>query len=109
NSMNPDAPYEVRERLQNFRANAQRLKDLGDAYDWLLPNHNGYPIAKSYLDDYIGLVDAVFAGTAAIEDKLNHPFVEMDEKAPFLCRVRYGKGSIFIRKDELMKVYGKGE
>ncbi|MCD8337244.1 MAG: MBL fold metallo-hydrolase [Lachnospiraceae bacterium] len=109
NSNNPDAPYEVRERLMNFRANAQRLKGLSDAYDWLLPNHNGYPIAKSYLDDYISLVDAVFAGTAAIEDKLNHPFVDMDPRAPLLCRVRYGKGSIFILKDELMKVYGTGE
>ncbi len=109
NSKNPDAPYDVRERLVNLRSNTQRLKDLRGAYDWILPNHNGYPIAKSYLDAYIRLVDEIFAGTARIEDKLNHPFVEMDPKAPYLCRVRCGKGSIFIRKDELMKVYGKGE
>ena len=68
-----------------------------------------FPIAKSYIDDYIGLVDAVFGGTAVIEDKLNHPFVEMDPKAQELCRVRYKKASIFIKKAEVMKVYGKGE
>ncbi len=109
NSNNPDAPYEIHERLGSLRANAVRLKGLSDAYDWLLPNHNGYPIAKSYLDDFIGLVDAIYAGTAVIEDKLNHPFVEMDPKAPFLCRVRYQKCSIFIRKDEVMKAYGTGK
>lgn len=85
------------------------MKELGTEYDWLLPNHNGFPVAKSYIDDYIGLVDAVFGGTAVIEDKLNHPFVEMDPKAPELCRVRYKKASIFIKKAEVMKVYGKGE
>ena len=109
NSKNPEAPYDVRERMLNFRANMQRVKDLGDAYDWLLPNHNGYPIAKSYLDEFIGLVDAVFAGTAVIEDQLNHPFVEMDPKADKLCRVRFKRVSIFIEKEELMKIYGKQE
>lgn len=108
NSKNPNAPYDVRERLENFRANNCRLKALEDAYDWILPNHNGYPIAKSYIDDYIDLVDAVFAGTAAIEDKLNHPFVEMDPNSVNLCRVRWKKASIFIVKKEVMKVYGAG-
>lgn len=109
NSKNPEAPYDVWERMLNFRANMQRVKDLGDAYDWLLPNHNGYPIAKSYLDEFIGLVDEVFAGTAVIEDQLNHPFVEMDPKADKLCRVRFKRVSIFIEKEELMKIYGKQE
>ena len=108
NSKNPEAPYDVRQRLLNLKANTQRMKYLEGDYDWLLPNHNGYPIAKSYLDDFIGLVDAVFAGTAVIEDKLNHPFVEMDPKASGLCRVRYQKASIFIEKEEVIKVYGKG-
>ncbi len=108
NSKNPEAPYDVRQRLLNLKANTQRMKYLEGDYDWLLPNHNGYPIAKSYLDDFTGLVDAVFAGTAVIEDKLNHPFVEMDPKASGLCRVRYQKASIFIEKEEVIKVYGKG-
>ena len=109
NSQNLEAPYDVRERMLNFRANMQRVKDLDDAYDWLLPNHNGYPIAKSYVDEFIGLADAVFAGTAVIEDQLNHPFVEMDPKADKLCRVRFKRVSIFIEKEELMKIYGKQE
>ena len=106
NSGNPDAPYVVRERIDNMRANAQMLLDLCDDQTWILPNHNGFPIAKEYLEDYIGLADAIDAGTAVIEDKLNHPFAEMDPKAPELCRVRYGRVSIFIKKAEVLKIYG---
>jgi glyoxylase-like metal-dependent hydrolase (beta-lactamase superfamily II) len=107
NSKNPDAPYDVKERLDNFRENNVRIKGLATEFDLLLPNHNGSPIAKSYIDEYIELVDAIFAGTATIEDKLNHPFIEMDPKAPELCRVRHKHASIFIKKAEVLKVYGK--
>lgn len=107
NSRNPEAPYDVRERLENLKANAERLCGLSGEYDLIFPNHNGCPIAKEYLSRYMELVDAVYAGNAMIEDKLNHPFIEMDEKAPTLCRVRWKNVSIFIRKDLVMTVYGK--
>lgn len=107
NSKNPDAPYNVKERLDNLKANALRLCERGEEYDLIFPNHNGGPVAKEYLEQYIELVDAVYAGTAVIEDKLNHPFIEMDEIAPILCRVRWKNVSIFIRKDLVMTVYGK--
>lgn len=109
NSCNPDVVYDAEERLMNMRSNMIRLKTLEETYDWILPNHNGYPLAKSYIDAYISLVDAVFDGSAAIEDRLNHPFVEMDPKAAELCRVRYKKASIFIKKTDVMRLYGKGE
>ena len=108
NSNNPNAPYDVKERLLNFKDNCQRMKDLAGEYDYLLPNHNGFPIAKSYLDEYIELVDHIFDGMAKIEDKLNHPFIERDPKAPALCRVRWKHSSIFIKRELLMTVYGKG-
>ena len=107
NSNNPDAPYEVRERLDNLKSNAERLISLADAYDLIFPNHNGAPIAKEYLTHYVELVDAVYSGQAIVEDKLNHPFIEMDPKAPTLCRVRYKDVSIFIKKYLVMSVYGK--
>lgn len=107
NSKNAAAPYEVGERLANFKANGERVRDLGEAYDFLMPNHNGTPIAKSYVQDYIDLVDTVWDGTAVIEDQLNHPFIEMDPVADKLCRVRCGKASIFIKKADVMKVYGE--
>jgi glyoxylase-like metal-dependent hydrolase (beta-lactamase superfamily II) len=107
NSCNPDAPYHVEKRIENLRRNALRLKgSIGEGW-YLLPNHNGTPISTAYLDAYVKLVDDIYAGTAVIEDKLNHRFIEMDPKAPELCRVRRGSVSIFIKKQEVRKVYGK--
>lgn len=107
NSANPEVAYDVKTCLDNFRENAGFVKNLQGEIRYLFPNHNGTPIAFSYVDDFIGLADAVYAGTAVIEDKLNHPFIEMDPKAPTLCRVRYKSASIFINKSLLMEVYGK--
>lgn len=101
NSANPEAATDVKTRLENFKANNIRLKELTGEYDYLLPNHNGFPIAKSYLDEYMELVDAIYEGTATIEEKLNHKYIEMDPKAPLLCRVRWKNASIFIEKAEL--------
>ena len=106
NSHNPDAPYDVHERIDNMRYNAETVLKLCDKNTWILPNHNGFPIARSYVEDYIRLADAIHDGTAIIEDRLNHPYVEMDPKAPELCRVRYGHVSIFIKKAEINKIYG---
>ena len=106
NSCNPDAPYHVEKRVENLRQNALRLKEIVGEGWVLLPNHNGTPISLAYLDSYIALADAIFAGTAQIEDKLNHRFIEMDPKAPELCRVRNGDSSIFIKKKEILKIFG---
>ena len=109
NSSNPDAPYDVKDRIDSMKKNALRLREIAEngSREWkLLPNHNGSPLSISYLDDYIGLADAIYAGTAKIEDKLNHRFIEMDPKAPELCRVRYNHCSIFIKKAEVLKIYG---
>ena len=106
NSCNPEAPYHVEKRLENLRLNALRLAAIANEGWYLLPNHNGTPISLSYLQDYVRLVEEIYAGTAVIEDKLNHRFIEMDPKAPELCRVRCGACSILIKKTELLKVYG---
>ena len=105
NSNNPEAPYDVKERLDNFKKNALKIKSLRPRY--IFPNHNGTPIADCYLDDFIGLVDGIYSGNSVIEDKLNHKYIEMDPKAPSLCRVRNRNASIFIKKELLMSVYGK--
>lgn len=107
NSRNPDAPYDVRERLENLRENALDILKIRDQIAFLMPNHNGTPIAADYLEDYVRLVEEVFAGTAVIEDKLNHMYLEMDPRASKMCRVRSGSVSIIILKEEVMKVYGK--
>ncbi len=107
-SSSNDPTYGIRERLDNMRANAADILALKDQIKYLLPNHNGAPIAMSYIEDYIGIVDHIYAGDAIIEDKLNHPFVEKDPIASEgICRVRWGKASIFSIKKQIMSVYGK--
>ncbi|WP_162011037.1 MBL fold metallo-hydrolase [Streptococcus sp. S784/96/1] len=110
NSRNPKMAdsYDIKERLLNFKANTELLLSYQDQYDYLLPNHNGGPIAKSYLQDYLDLVDGIFAGTVTIEDRLNHRFIEMDPRSATFCRIRYGKGSIILVKDDVLKVFGTG-
>jgi hydroxyacylglutathione hydrolase len=109
NSNNPDAPYDVKERLENFYQNTKRIQDLSSEYDYLLANHNGVVMAKSYTQEFIELVEGIFSGDVTIEDKLNHKFIEMDPKAPELCRVRHKHVSIFIKKALLMEVFGTSQ
>lgn len=109
NSRNPDIVYDEEERLANFKENVEKIKALSSEFTYLLPNHNGAPIAKSYIDEYIELVDAVYDGTAVIEEKLNHPYIEKDPQADRLCRVRWKHASIFTYKDEVRKIYGGGK
>lgn len=107
NSKNPKVQYYGEECLLNFKKNCERIRSLSSQFDYLLPNHNGAPIAKSYIDDYIELVDAIYAGNAVVEEKLNHPYIEKDEQAAKLCRVRWKKASIFIYKDVVQSLFGK--
>ena len=102
-------PYDLKMRLLAHRENMKRLRALQPAIDCLLPNHNGFPIDVSYIDDFIALTDGIFAGNAEIEDKLNHRFIEMDPIAPRLCRVKLGRVSFFMEKEPLLAFYGKGE
>lgn len=101
--------YDLKERLVAHRENMRKLQKLKADVDRLLPNHNGFPIEISYIDDFIALTDAVFTGDAVIEDKLNHPFIEMDPIAARLCRVKYSRVSFFAEKEALLDIYGKGE
>lgn len=101
-------PYDLRQRLLAHRENMERLWARRDEFDCLLPNHNGFPIDNGYIRDFIALTDAIFAGTAVIEDRLNHPFIELDPIAPRLCRVKLGRASFFVEKEPLMQLYGTG-
>lgn len=101
--------YDLLGRLLAHRDNMRRLKMIQDKIDCLLPNHNGFPIELSYIDDYIALTDAIFSGDAIIDKELNHKFIERDPIAPKLCRIRYGRASFFTEREPLLRFFGKGE
>ena len=100
--------FVLRDRLIAHHRNMLRLKVCGDQWHTIFPAHNGAPIAPSYLDDHIALVERIFDGGAAIEDKLNHPHAEAGDPEHRLCRVRWNKASFFVVKEDLMALWGTG-
>lgn len=104
----PDVPYFLDERLCRHRKNMLKLRERLTGEEWIFPAHNGAPIAQEYIDDYIELVEQIYAGKAMIEDKLNHRFAEMDDPEHRLCRVRWKGASFFVVKKDLLLLYGRG-
>lgn len=102
----PGYPFVLDTRLRTHRSNMLRIREMKGVWNTLLPAHNGAPIAHSYLDDYISLVEHIYAGDAAIEDKLNHVHIEAGDPEHKLCRVRWGGASFIVTKTDLMEVYG---
>lgn len=99
--------FVLEERLKAHHRHMLELKGLLPRWHTLLPAHNGAPIAHSYLEDYIGLTEHIFAGDATIEDKLNHVHAEAGDPEHRLCRVRWQKASFFVVKEDLMALWGK--
>ncbi|MGI6334218.1 MAG: MBL fold metallo-hydrolase [Saccharofermentanales bacterium] len=102
----PGYAFDLDARLRAHHKNMLRLRALEGQWNTLLPAHNGAPIAHGYLDDYISLVEHIYAGDAIIEDKLNHFYAEQSDPEHRLCRVRRGSASFFVNKADMMKLYG---
>ncbi len=102
----PGYDFILDKKLRAHYASMLRLRSLKGRWNTLLPAHNGAPIAHSYLDDYIALVEHIYAGDAVIEDKLNHKYAEAGDPEHKLCRVRWKKASFFVVKEHMMELYG---
>ena len=100
-----DHPYDFKQRVQSHKANMEKLWARRDEYEFCCPNHNGSPIAKEYIQDFIGLSDAILNGTATVENELHHKYIDATPIAASLCRVRYKKASFFVRKEQLEEIY----
>lgn len=102
-------PYDFAGRVKQHKANMEKLWEHRDEFDFCCPNHNGAPIAKEYILDYIGLSDAILDGTVTVENELHHKYIDASPLGPSLCRARYKKASFFVRKDQLADIRKKGE
>lgn len=101
-------PFVLDQRLRSHHKNMLRLKSRSSQWNTIFPAHNGAPIAHSYLDDYIGLVEHIYDGTALIENELHHIYAEAGDPEHKLCRVRWNKASFFVVKADLMELWGTG-
>jgi len=46
-----------------FLKSMQNIKELNNAFDTILPGHHGFPVDKSYIDDYIICAERILDGT----------------------------------------------
>lgn len=102
----PGTDFVLDQRLLAHHANMIRLRERRGEWNAILPAHNGAPIAHSYLDDFIALTEHIYAGDAAVEDKLNHLYAEASDPEHKLCRVRWGGASFFLVKEDMLALYG---
>lgn len=89
----------LKQRLENMRENTLRIKGRMDEFDLLLANHNGCPMAKSYLDDFIGLSEGVLNKTVQ-PDRLNGSMYDQMDIASFMTCLQYKKASIYVSRPE---------
>lgn len=97
-------PYDLEMRVRKHKVNMEKLWNRREEFDFCCPGHNGAPIAKEYIQDFIGLSEAILSGTVKVEDKLNHPHIEADPIGAYLCRTRYKKASFFVKKEQLLSM-----
>ena len=57
--------------VEAFLENCMRLKERENEYDLIMPNHNGCPVAKSYLDDFITAARHIVEGHPDLVDAGN--------------------------------------
>lgn len=100
-----EKPYDLGEHIKKHRFNMEKLWKQSNRFDYCCPGHNGAPIAKEYIQDFIGLDDAILNGTAKVEDKLHHQYIEASPQGSYLCRTRYKKASFFVRKEQLENLW----
>ncbi len=86
--------------------NMKKLKSREEEFDVICPAHNGTPLYKGYLDDYIALSEQILAGTAKImPDTAGFGFPPYTKDGMFgtagdLERAQYG-GASFVYKKEV--------
>ncbi len=100
-AVDEDHPHDFKAKIARHKANMEKLLAHGSEFDYCCPGHNGAPIDKGYIENYIGLDDSLLEGHPNIELKLNHPYIEMDPLAPKLCRVRYKNVSYFVLREDV--------
>ena len=56
------------ENVKAFLKNCRRLYERRDEYDFIMPNHNGCPVSKSYLVDFIMAAEHIVDGHPDLVD-----------------------------------------
>lgn len=82
-------------RAAQHLAGMRKIEARLDEVRYICPAHNGAPISKEYVYDFIELDKQIQAGTHTLCGSLEHFFIEQRPDAASLRRTRY-KGASFI-------------
>ena len=99
-------PLPFREIVAAHLENMKKLAKYDSEFDQICPGHNGTPLYKSYLYDYIALSEHILDGTAQImPDLAGFGFRSQNGPGFFaaagkLERAQYGQASFVYRKEE---------
>ena len=90
------------ERIRKHLSNMKKLKAREAEYDRIFPAHNGSPMDKSYIDDFIGLSESILSGSAVpCESIADYGWGPMVFGGSMLLeRYRYKKASFICRKEK---------
>ncbi len=94
-SYNDDIP-ELAQRAAQHKKCMKKLVSRLDGISLIFPAHNGGPISKEYIFDYIELDDLIIRGKHELYD-LNHFWIAQRHDADMIRRTRH-KGASFIFK-----------
>lgn len=83
--------------ISKHKANMEKLLEFENDFELLCPGHNGSPISKEYIKEYIDLDNAVLDGSAK-EKPLSHKYLEKDPEADRMYRVRLNKASFILKR-----------
>lgn len=97
----PSGIYDFAERVRRHKANMEKLEARSSEFDFICPGHNGAPMAKEHISDFIKLSENILNGTAQVEEKINHKYIEMSPLGPFLSRARYNRASFIVKKEDV--------
>lgn len=76
-----------------FLRNIRRLLERSGEFDWIMPNHNGCPICKDYLQDFATAAEHVVAGKPDVVSREGLPDYKLGF-GPVITRVQVGQSCI---------------
>lgn len=81
------------DKVEPFLRNMRRLLERSDEFDWIMPNHNGCPICKDYLQDFATAAEHVVKGRPDLVSREGLPDYKLGF-GPVITRVQVGQSCI---------------
>lgn len=93
NMPNCEHKYDLKEQINKHLKHMEKIKDREHEFDFICPAHNGAPISKGYIDDFIELDKQILKDNQHITDTIKHFYLEQAPFAKKLIRAEYKNAS----------------